>query len=224
MNTNSKYALIIIDLQNDFLEDNHFSDLRGGDLKFNRSILPRINQVCQVFRKKQYPIIWIHSIYGEVEEQKLPPNFFNPTEDQIKRVPLNNYLLSGSHNQGEPSCCKRDSTGIQFFKEVTQMQDKEKDVIIQKQYYSAFRKTALLSYLKENSIQEVVICGIATNYCCRATSVDAFHLGFKVTMLSDCLAASTQDRHNTALKELKNTDLQIIDSSQFLLILDEINN
>ncbi|KAL4465722.1 hypothetical protein ABPG72_015123 [Tetrahymena utriculariae] len=221
MNNNTKHALIIIDLQNDFLEDKHFSDQRGGDLKFNRSILPKIDQMCQVFRKRQSPIIWIHSVYGEVEEQKLSPLFFNPTEDLIKRVPLNNYLLSGSHNQSQPSCCKRDTTGIQFYKDVTLMQDKEKDMIIQKQYYSAFRKTALLDYLKEKSIQEVVVCGIATNYCCRATSVDAFHLGFNVAMLSDCLAASTQERHNTALKELKNTDLQVIDSSQFLLNLDE---
>lgn len=53
----------------------------------------------------------------------------------------------------------------------------------------------------------MVVSGVATNYCCRAASVDAFHLGFNVTMLSDCLAAASIKKHETALDELRKTDI-----------------
>ena len=49
----------------------------------------------------------------------------------------------------------------------------EKDLVICKHTYSAFWGTPLLEALEQNGIENVVVCGIKTNICCRQTVVDS---------------------------------------------------
>ena len=49
--------------------------------------------------------------------------------------------------------------------------------------------TELESLLRTGGIQRVVVCGLATDYCVRATALDAVRLDFEVTLLGDAVAA-----------------------------------
>lgn len=49
--------------------------------------------------------------------------------------------------------------------------------------------TQLESLLREGGIERVVVCGLATDYCVKATALDAVRLGFEVTLLADAIAA-----------------------------------
>ena len=49
--------------------------------------------------------------------------------------------------------------------------------------------TELESLLRSGGIERVVVCGLATDYCVRATALDAVRLGFEVTLLGDAVAA-----------------------------------
>ena len=49
--------------------------------------------------------------------------------------------------------------------------------------------TALEGILRDARIERVVVCGLATDYCVRATALDAARLGFEVTVLGDAIAA-----------------------------------
>ncbi|HUF06247.1 MAG TPA: isochorismatase family protein [Candidatus Binatia bacterium] len=49
--------------------------------------------------------------------------------------------------------------------------------------------TALEGILREAGIERVVVCGLATDYCVRATALDAVRLGFEVTILGGAIAA-----------------------------------
>jgi nicotinamidase/pyrazinamidase len=49
--------------------------------------------------------------------------------------------------------------------------------------------TQLEAILRERSIERVVVCGLATDYCVRATAEDAVRLGFETTVLSRAVAA-----------------------------------
>jgi nicotinamidase/pyrazinamidase len=51
------------------------------------------------------------------------------------------------------------------------------------------RPTELESTLRERGIERVVVCGLATDYCVRATALDAARLGFEVTLMSGAVAA-----------------------------------
>ena len=53
--------------------------------------------------------------------------------------------------------------------------------------------TELESLLRERGIERVVACGLATDYCVKATALDAARLGFEVTLLTDAVAAVNLD-------------------------------
>lgn len=68
--------------------------------------------------------------------------------------------------------------------------------IIEKNLPGSFTGTELESWLKENNIDTVVICGYMTQMCCDTTARQAMHLGFNVEFLSD--ATGTLDISNSA--------------------------
>ena len=49
--------------------------------------------------------------------------------------------------------------------------------------------TELEGLLRERGVERVVVCGLATDHCVRATSLDAIRLGFSVTLLAEAIAA-----------------------------------
>ncbi len=49
--------------------------------------------------------------------------------------------------------------------------------------------TDLESLLRAGGVERVVVCGLATDYCVKATALDAVGLGFDVTLLGDAVAA-----------------------------------
>ncbi|MCC5958733.1 MAG: isochorismatase family protein [Rhodobacteraceae bacterium] len=65
------------------------------------------------------------------------------------------------------------------------------DVIIRKQRASIFAGTPLISHLTKLGVQSVIVCGESTSGCVRASCVDAYSNGFKVSLVEEC----TFDRH-----------------------------
>ena len=51
------------------------------------------------------------------------------------------------------------------------------------------RPTELEGLLRDRDVERVVVCGLATDYCVRATALDAVRLGFEVVLLADAVAA-----------------------------------
>jgi nicotinamidase/pyrazinamidase len=49
--------------------------------------------------------------------------------------------------------------------------------------------TELESLLRDRDIERVVVCGLATDYCVKATALDALRLGFSVALLGSAIAA-----------------------------------
>jgi nicotinamidase/pyrazinamidase len=65
------------------------------------------------------------------------------------------------------------------------------DVVINAGYepelegYSGFEETDLAQVLRDNEVDELTVVGLATDYCVRATSLEALNEGFAVTVDSD---------------------------------------
>ena len=59
--------------------------------------------------------------------------------------------------------------------------------------------------LREASVQEVDVVGIATDHCVRASALDALGEGFVVTIKTDLIAAVSEDAGKSALAELENS-------------------
>jgi nicotinamidase/pyrazinamidase len=83
--------------------------------------------------------------------------------------------------------------------------------------YSGFEGTELANSLKGMAIQEVAVCGIATEYCVRATAIDAAKQGFRVTVLLDLSRAVQTSQIAGVLEELAALGVTAEESSRWWL-------
>lgn len=82
--------------------------------------------------------------------------------------------------------------------------------------YSAFQddgghKTEMESILRRNGIETIVLYGIATDYCVRATALDAVGAGFKVVLIEELCRGVAPDSSKNALEEMGRAGVIILD-------------
>jgi len=80
--------------------------------------------------------------------------------------------------------------------------------------YSGFEGTStdgtgLADWLQARGVEQVDVCGIATDYCVRATALDAARSGFATTVLLDLTAAVAPERLDTTLADLASAGVSI---------------
>jgi nicotinamidase-related amidase len=89
--------------------------------------------------------------------------------------------------------------GSDFIKE---LYPEGEEYIVQKRRHSGFQHTDLDLYLREENLDTVVITGVWTNVCCRATATDALAEAYKVITLADCCSSQTDEMHRAGLVDL----------------------
>ena len=92
--------------------------------------------------------------------------------------------------------------GVEFKPEAMPIEGEQ---IFEKSVNSAFIGTKLESYLRDNSIDEIVIVGLTTDHCVSTTTRMAGNLGFKVLLVAD--ATATFDRQGPDGKKYKAEDI-----------------
>jgi maleamate amidohydrolase len=83
------------------------------------------------------------------------------------------------------------------------------EMVIKKVHASAFFGTALINHLIGLSVDTLLIGGVSTSGCVRATAVEAASLNFNVAVLADCVADRIPSSHQSSLLDLwmKYTDV-----------------
>ena len=171
-------ALIIVDVQYDFLE--------GGALAVPHSneILPEIKKYIEKYNFIVATMDW---------HPKNHISFASRHEKEIGEVILLEHTIQQIL---WPDHCVQDTEGSKIHKEIIQHAHKI-DYVLQKgdnseiDSYSAFfdnhkqSKTKLDDILCSHKIQEVHVCGLATDYCVKFTVLDALKLGYKVGLLKE---------------------------------------
>lgn len=80
--------------------------------------------------------------------------------------------------------------------------DIEKGKVFQKERYDAFWKTSLDEMLKNNGVEQIVICGVMTHLCCETTARSAFVRDYQVFFAIDGTATYTENLHMASLTTL----------------------
>lgn len=79
----------------------------------------------------------------------------------------------------------------------------QNEIEIVKRRFSAFFASELALFLNEQAIRQLVICGVKTNVCVRATAQDAFANGFDVFVVRD---ATNSNRPHLAAASLEDIE------------------
>jgi nicotinamidase/pyrazinamidase len=84
--------------------------------------------------------------------------------------------------------------------------------------YSAFEATNLdlESYLRARNVRRLFVCGLATDYCVKATALDALAKGFEVVVIEDGVAAveAKPGDGRRALEELRRRGATVASSRE----------
>jgi nicotinamidase/pyrazinamidase len=108
-----------------------------------------------------------------------------------------------------PPHCVVGTGGVEFHDQLT---FREFDAVFDKGEYAAAYSgfegrnaddATLSDWLQDRGVEKVDVCGIATDYCVRATAIDAAAEGFATTVLLDLTAAVAPDRLEETLEQLR---------------------
>jgi nicotinamidase/pyrazinamidase len=80
--------------------------------------------------------------------------------------------------------------------------------------YSGFAATSLASDLRVHGVRRVFVCGLATDYCVKATALDAHAAGFATVVIADASAAVNvrPGDEAAALEELRAAGIEVVQS------------
>ena len=163
-------ALILIDIQNDFLP--------GGSLEVPKGdeIIDNVN-----FIMDNYNIVVATKDWHPKDHISFASNHKNKNVGQIIKINNLDQMLWPDH-------CIKDSKGSEFPKKLNAHKIHKifyKGVDSDIDSYSGFydngkiRSTGLSNFLKKSNINQVDIVGLATDYCVKYSSIDAYNEGFK---------------------------------------------
>lgn len=194
-----KNALIIVDVQRDFCEGGVLPAQNTASLIFplNAAIAWSIQQgiIC-VFTRDWHPT--------------------NHCSFQSQGGPWPAHCIQGT--QGAEF-----ASGLQFPKPALVI-DIEKESDKANMSYSAFENTTLEVELRAQHITDVAACGIATDYCVKATVLDALRCGLRTSVLTDLVRPI--DVHNgdsaNALAEMKAAGAILLTSQEWMKLRIEL--
>ena len=86
--------------------------------------------------------------------------------------------------------------------------------MIPKRRYSAFFATDLALLLHEQGVRRVMIAGVKTNVCIRATTQDAFAHGFRPIVVRDSVNSNRPHLHAAAIEDIERYLGEVIDLGQ----------
>ena len=90
----------------------------------------------------------------------------------------------------------------------------EHEIEIVKRRFSAFFATELALFLREQGVDRVVICGVKTNVCVRATAQDAFANGFEVVVVKDATNSNREHLASASLEDIERYLGRLVTSAE----------
>jgi maleamate amidohydrolase len=94
---------------------------------------------------------------------------------------------------------RKESLGSQIIEELKPI---DGEIVIDKNYASAFFGTPLINYLVGLNVDTIIIIGGVTSGCVRATAVDASNFGFRVVVVEDCVFDRISISHKASLLDI----------------------
>ncbi|KAG5008719.1 hypothetical protein AAZX31_07G016900 [Glycine max] len=174
----NRTALLVIDMQKDFIEDGGPMLVKGG-----KDIVPNVIKAVDVARQRGILIVWV------VREH-------DPLGRDVELFRRHLYAA------GKVGPTSKGSEGAEL---VDGLVIKEGDYKLVKTRFSAFFATHLHSVLQGAGINSLVVTGVQTPNCIRQTVYDAVALDYQpVTVIVDATAAATPDIHLANVFDMEN--------------------
>jgi nicotinamidase-related amidase len=186
-------ALLIIDMQNDFILDEKPLQVKGADV-----IIPAIQYLLKEFRSRSLPVIHIVRIHRadgsdvEIIRQEL-----------FKKTP---FAVEGTKGAAV----------------IDALAPVPGEYLLSKIRMSAFIGTGLDLMLRTLEVDTVVVAGIQTPNCIRTTVFDAIAYNYHTCLVDDATAAQREEIHRSNVRDMENIGVMILNSNDIGSFLKDI--
>lgn len=169
-------AVLVVDVQNDFLAEGGFFHQAGYELSGARAAIPPLKRLLEAARQAGVLVIFIQAIYD-------PEYLSGPMRERNLRRGLT------------MSRCLSGTWGAEFF----EVAPEPGEPVVVKHRYSAFAGTELDGLLRQRGVRSLLLTGVTTDTCVESTARDAYFLDYYVTLVADCCGALSAQDHLGAL-------------------------
>ena len=192
----TKTALIVVDMQNGFLDDEGSVSRGGMNITELKKTVGPVQQLVDACHTTNVPIIFTrHVLRADFKDAGLLV-VLRPVFKEV------NALVAGTWDaELDP-----------------RMDAQPRDYILDKTRFSAFYNTNLEVILRGLAVDTLIICGVTTEICVESTTRDAFFRDFKISVPEDAVASMDVVRHQGTLRTIQygfgtvTTTAEVIDS------------
>ena len=199
-----KIGVIVVDLQGDFTTFKNGSLAVAGT---DEAFVSKVQKVTQELSAKGYPIFGTQDWH--------PADHISFFSNHSGKKPFEAIQIEGRTQVLWPPHCVQETENARvlvdnnlFIAIVKKGKDKKFDS------YSGFQddggaKTEMNRILEKNGVKELIVYGIATDYCVKATAIDAAAAGYKVTVIEGLSKGVAPETTAKALEEMKEKGIII---------------
>ncbi|MBI1180890.1 MAG: isochorismatase family protein [Alphaproteobacteria bacterium] len=182
-------ALVIIDMQRDFLEPGGFGEALGNDVSLLRRTIEPTRELLQAARAAG--MLVIHTREGHRPDLGDLP----PAKKRRGRFPV---------TIGDPGpmgrILVRGEVGHDIIPELAPA---DGEPVVDKPGKGAFHATDLDSVLRNRGIEKLIVCGVTTEVCVNTTVREANDRGFDCLVPEDCVGSYFPEFQDMALRMIK---------------------
>lgn len=188
---NNKIALIVIDMQNGFINEASAQCIQGA-----KATVPACAAVINHCRERGIPVFFVTRRY-------------RPDGSDVEHTRFESWRKGG---KAMSSGCPEEISAAS----PAEFGVSDRDYRITKPRYSAFFGTELDLILRRLGIRTLVLAGTTTPNCIRTTCYDGISLDYNVVVLSDCTSSNTEEIQQSNLRDMANVGAQILTGGEFI--------
>jgi nicotinamidase-related amidase len=221
-------ALLVIDMQNDFLATGGYYDEKEKRTSARQGKLSAtdINDLSRVYLhpptlykiREPYQdfVRTVTEVAATALKTGLTTIFVQAayTPGSCYRPPL--FLR---HPQRQDYGCHPSSWGADLVEPLKQLASQPHAKVVEKPTFDAFFETELRGFLRCKQIDTLYVAGIETNVCVLFTACSALSNGFNTIILAECVTTSHMDVHEKALQIIEIAQGRLMSKQDFLTLL-----
>jgi ureidoacrylate peracid hydrolase len=180
----SEAAVLIVDMQNDFVDDKGWVGRGGSDMRPLQQAAEGINRLIAGAREAGVPLFYITVEHGHGVDN-------DPYQARYERRGM----------KPDATICHTGTWGAALYDKLSA--PRPGDVCLVKHGYDAFEVPQLADELRHRGVRTVVVTGVVTELCVRATAMSAFEKGFFPIVPRESTASDEPDIAREALSSLE---------------------
>ena len=182
-------ALLLIDMQRDFLEPGGFGEMLGNDVSLLRKTIEPCKAVLKAARKSGLTVI--HTREGHRPDL---------TDAPLSKLNRGN-LATGIGDEGPMGrILIRGEIGHDL---IPELMPTDGEPVIDKPGKGAFYETDLQLILQNRGIKTLIVCGVTTEVCVHTTVREANDRGYECIVLEDCVGSYFPEFHSVGITMIK---------------------